>query len=1706
MASEPSQEFDRVSSPLATGQAGAFFEQHVDAAFLSLLLVRGIPPIFTNSQIVEVSFQTERLGRKTDDVFLRCRTGGNQERRLNCQVKRSFTVSATDEECVDTFRDFLADFSNRARFTREVDAFAIIVRHGTAVILEQFGALIDCARVATSAVDFAQRLSTPGLLNKRSVSYADEIRTIANDANGSPIGDEEFWQFLRHVHVLSFDLNSSTRHTESLIRSMLAQAATGPDPIGSAESTWLRLIELVGREGMPQAGAYTYEDLPGDLRARHVAIPTAHYTALQTLRDRTRTLRRGIRHTVGLAASGFHISRDALVDKVRESLRTTRIVVITGPAGIGKSAVGSEAFEQLQANHFAFAFRAEEFAAAHLDITLQQASLPITAEQLAAALAGQSSKVLLIESVERLLEKSTREAFTDLLGLVRDDPSWQLIMTCRDYSLDTVRSSFLDHVRIPYNVVEIPRLSETELDQAVEAIPILRRPATSSQLQQLFRNPYVLDKAANMSWPEDAPLPVDERAFRQKFLREIVRAEQDAGGGMPQRRMATFAEIALRRARALDAYASTTGLDAAAMESLHQRDLISFAENSHSLAAPAHDVLEDWAILQWMEDRSLTHGTDFAAFIAELGSHPAIRRSYRKWLSELFVCDAHRADGFVRAVLRDSALPRYFSDDSLVAVLRSAAAPEFLARHPGALLADDAELLRRVIHLIRVACTTTPMWWHAGLRMPPLYYVPQGDAWAAVIGLIRANLTSLLPRNASLIVGLLHDWTGIIHAGDPLPAGAGDAFAIAYATLPLFDYRSKQSLERMIRLLSLVPLADEAAYRRLLIEVGNETADGYVEDAVSDHVLGSIEGWTACRDVPDAVVTLAEKVLYLTDEDIRDPHFSPHWSEPAPDFGLKNCGNQEFFPASAFRGPFLGLLLNHPEVGIPFLIRLLNRAVEWRTGRRMGRRRQSDTSWQTTITFSDGTQVLQWCDPQLWQLYRGISRGPYLLQCALMALEHWLLQICNSRPADVEQILIKLLRESNNAAVSAVAASVATAYPEIAGEAAIALLTSSDFVRLDKPRTISEVGAPSRIGAMFPKQFENQVFDDERKKSDDLPHRRWDLEWTAIRLQNTPWREAVERVIDVHKSQLPTTEAQSDDDRIWRIALHRMDLRAYSEEPIRAQESTSDEAPAPAEVPETRKTTRVLMQPKPFEPDIQAMLDRNAPTETAERASMSLFLWGVGVFQRTGPVTAGNEWRVRLAEARDVSEQPDDAESGGTRFRDRGIEFTAAICIRDHWDELSSEEREWCFDTVCYCVSIGADSTDELYTVQRGGMDAARAAALVIPLLLTKDLTAERKAIATEALAIGLSHTVDEVKDYAVTGVRLFLWQTDPGFCRVCAGAIVRAARRLDEQLEIESKRPWKKRKSSQELEKIFAADFHRDIIENRAVTEADLRWDSGEWYARRFGLRALKILEADIDEPLSRAAYANAVGLIASIWNDEDDRNDRDYHWEGDCELQIARYALCLPASDGVALIGPMLDALPDQPKEVASVVQDFVIAADALKRPSAFWPLWQAVADRASQSTWSEGLDARHSERDDLLRKLFLNVAWNEGVRHWDALDDNAFRIIQLFNTLPATAAVLDAFVVFLCSVGSKSLPWAFVPISRRLTSGDPRRMLALPNTNSGLEILFARYVYAVPAFLKSEPELRKAILHILDELVEAGSSRAYRMRDDFVTPAPS
>ncbi len=203
--------------------------------------------------------------------------------------------------------------------------------------------------------------------------------------------------------------------------------------------------------------------------------------------------------------------------------------------------------------------------------------------------------------------------------------------------------------------------------------------------------------------------------------------------------------------------------------------------------------------------------------------------------------------------------------------------------------------------------------------------------------------------------------------------------------------------------------------------------------------------------------------------------------------------------------------------------------------------------------------------------------------------------------------------------------------------------------------------------------------------------------------------------------------------------------------------------------------------------------------------------------------------------------------------------------------------------------------------------------------------------------------------------------------------------------------------------------------------------------------------------------------------------------------------------------VLAPLLATIDDHSRELQSVMQGLTGVQVRTPNTPQYWFLWELFATAVKNAKWVSRLDRdRYWTGSELLLSVFLTLYWKDNLRHWRSLEGYAHLVDALFEALPATSTVLDCYTRFLYEIGERSLPGAFVRIEAALRRGDPQKMLAESNTVFMLDVLLQRYVYGRPLELKSKAPIRDAVLFILDCLVEAGSSAAFRMRDDFVTPA--
>ena len=1649
----------KVTSPIATGGGGDHFEQHVAAFMLGLLLVRGTPPILIDTSVVEVHLQTAHMDWQTDDVLIVGETSNRNRRKLAVQVKRTFTVSAKNEDCRMTMQRMWDDFVAVGRFSSAMDHLAIVTLHGTSTLLRDFNSLLLCARAAVDAEDLCRRLSFDGYVSKKAKEQNHLVREIVENHAGSPVSEDMFWRFLRTVNVLSFDLNTPTAQNEAGILSLLSLSVIeSTDPLGVAKDTWARLLECVGL-GRPMAKSFEKNDLPPDLLDRHSAVSTADSQALQALVEHGNTIRNNIRSTIG---HSYTLDRSPHVLEVLDQLAEHQIVIVTGTAGSGKSALAKEVAVQLD-DYPTLTFEAVEFAEAHIDATLGKAQTTLSAHRLFALLSGQARMLIWIESVERLLEHPVRDAFSQLLQLALRGHSIKLVLTVRDYSLQTVRDSLLIPIGLPHVVFGVPALSDDELDQVGTALPNLKPPLRNGQLRSLLRTPYLLDMASRLDWT-GGTLPVNAREFREKCWIELIRADAFPAGGMPHRREQVFLDVAYRRATELRPYVQPGVTDAEAFNVLQQDSLIEHSPDSTSLFAVAHDVLEDWAILRWLENQFVVGEGSVSGLVQAVGGYPAIRRGFRRWLDERFETDPEAACQFVLLVLGQGEVPSYFRDDCLVSVLLSDRARDFLEGCRGRISEGDSELLSQIVHILRVACKESPRWLDIP-ALPSMMLVPAGPGWAPTLRLVSDMIQDLLPQHAELVLGLVEDWAKQISWRNPAPKGFREAGALVDLLLSEFDGYLGDTGNRILEVLLKIPKA-VPQFQQLVERARTSDPDDHMARDFVHLLLKGLSAGFVCRDFPSEVISVLNARLKMAEHDvsIRSASSFRGSHDVSAAFGLRNTGMSGFWPPSALQGPFLALLQSHPHDALTFIVELLNHAGDWYGNQRWPGGRGLEQAWRITLDIPGYGSVQQWMSGRLYGLHRGRAGGPFVLESALMALEWWLLEIGKSEDADLEAWLLDILRRSNNAMLTSVVASICVAYPERAGRAGLALLSNREVIQFDLERSASEDIVPlNLISGLGPTNF---PYKQEREESNNLEHRRKHLEFLAIQMQTfNDTRESVWRILDRHYSEIPTD--QNEEIRIWRLALHRMDVRRYKQ--LSPEEHKKDAS--------IDGENWVYMGPREIEPDIQEMIDKNAKEQAELNRHLRLQNEATNAW-RDDASTGATNWSALLAEARRIEQEHGEPDF----YCRRGPGLTAAVCVRDHLDELDDDDLRWCIRRIDLEVRRDSKAVDHMVILSKRQNDPDRAGASVVPLLaIHPEIPDEFNPMAL--LSLVLTHPVVEVRNSANFGVGAFLGDEHRELILLCAAATAYWARLSNESTDQE----------------IGVAGEVR-----RAIEDGDLDV-------------AVELMTLDFDAPSSYEAVPNVLSMLGGHpeWEESRQFYERVTRWvagahdlgsrgyyalKHDVLSSIASFGLKLPVEEARRICNPLLKAVSDHPDDTAELLHQLIVSADG-QSDDCFWELWQDIADLAVGAPWIWQLQNGRPHSVPLIDRIFLNVRWKDDAKHWNRLDGHAHRLDAVAQELPLTIYSSSAYTTFLYTIGQRSLPDSFKVLGSMFQTGEAIRMATA--SAFSLETLLRRFVYFEPYRLKTDPDLREAVLVILDALVAGGSSSAYRMRDDFVTP---
>ncbi|NUF17322.1 hypothetical protein, partial [Acinetobacter lactucae] len=278
-------------------------------------------------------------------------------------------------------------------------------------------------------------------------------------------------------------------------------------------------------------------------------------------------------------------------------------------------------------------------------------------------------KILVIESIEKVLELDHQDAFIDLLQFIRRQAGWTIIATGRDYAFQQLSFNFLQPNEIKFSSVNIVGFSKEQVQQVCEHIPEIKALISNDALIDILRIPFFIEIAVRAIGNGAQFQTGDtEYDFRRTVWSSVIAKDQDRKSGMPIKRRKTFIEIATQRAKKMVFGISADPFDPEVISKLEEDNLI-YRDQTNSTISLPHDVLEDWALEEFIEEQFKYNLDNLNRFLSTIGSEPAISRAFRLWLYRRLQFDESTYD-FVEDILNTEDIDSFWKDETIAAILQ----------------------------------------------------------------------------------------------------------------------------------------------------------------------------------------------------------------------------------------------------------------------------------------------------------------------------------------------------------------------------------------------------------------------------------------------------------------------------------------------------------------------------------------------------------------------------------------------------------------------------------------------------------------------------------------------------------------------------------------------------------------------------------------------------------------------------------------------------------------------------------------------------------------------------------------------------------------------------------------------------------------------------------------------------------------------------
>jgi len=1370
------------------------------------------------------------------------------------------------------------------------------------------------------------------------------------------------------------------------------------------------------------------------------------------------------------------IDRSTTINRIENEMKLNSVLVLSGDGGTGKTAIVKELLSPCQ-SCISYVFKANEFNVSSLheffnkwgDVTLldflnEHQNVP---------------GLVVIDSAERLSDIDDLSPFYELFEALLKS-KWYVIFTTRNRYYSDLMYLLNERFKCNPSRIEIPLLDADELQRISRehefALP------SNCKLIDLIRTPYYLQ--AYLDNYQDIGCNQDYKGFFEYLWMQKVMRSQSKRDGMHILRSDCMLQIVKNKADSGCFYIDPNSYDKKAIELLNADEVLGYDESILCYFI-AHDVIEELALRKLL-DKEYALKSNIEGFFESIGSSLTIRRAFRAWLLDKIESEPEQVRLLIDATLSQSSLSAYWRDESFISILTSTKANEFFNSIETKLTENDFELMYRLTFLLRTACkeydsTVASRLMNNNPSEDYLKYVftqPKGQGWDFTINFIFKHRESL--KNWRTIVPLLQDWTRK-HRQGSTTSSVGKIALYKYEELMSDDhsrYSERDIEDQLINVIlnSAGEIKDElTGYFESVLN-----PDGPRRDKLVETLLKSlIDSAETVKALPLFVEKLAWLYWVAQPRDKADD-YGYRGYEIETDFGLSSFCEHSYHPESAFQTPVYYMLRFQPIRTIDFLIKLTNHSVETYTKSDRGK------YGEDIILLIEGTEYKQHIDCLLWNLYRGASGGPELMQSIHMALEKWLLELAEEDDGRlIEAICIDILKKSVSASITSVIVSIILAHPRKTFNIAALLFKTPDLFIYDTRRFVADQTIRSLYSIGYGYDGKDYLRDERLKTCEDN-FRKQSLEHVALNYQLISYddeaifeqrRSTVWGILDEHYAKLPPEQDQDEFHRTWRTYLARMDSRKM-EIVIESQEGNK---------------TVISLNPA-IDSKLKEHNEKILSALDEQNRFMSLKMWAESRFRHEQETYLkydqynSDSERVMVETKEVLAELQNKGDDTFALFYKNLPAYSCAVLIRDYSDTLSQIDGDFCKDVIMSYVS-GFSKNSRAYQIG----DGSEPAISVLPVLMEKypDLCNSIKDILLKMQLHESSITV-----FVKRSIQNRLWDIRPDD----ASSILIAYAIMDDGYEKYRRNEYEKRLSNHSYSSSYVSidefwDTNTELnsrFEKNELTFTDI---DVEGCNHRTLISTIELLPIKIDDDNVRTYLVSAITTLAKRFYD--DRNRDDHTRIHRLVDKICPMVLFAERLDALSYITPFIKHFQFS-ADSYQLFSQLITVEDRYPHYENFWYIWDLFFKKISDL--SGNIDRNRNASETIKYYLLAHPYWNPGATEWHSIKKKeALFFERVVNKMGHASVVLYSIAKVLNEVGSQFQTEGVTWLSSMISAHEYNNLERY--TIEYIETFIRRFVVVHKQSVRRDQLMKDKVVCILNFLFEHGSIIGFLLREEIL-----